>query len=165
MQLDKIFQNLGFGGNAAETLSVALVLLVLSMLFWFLVGRFRLHNFLINTYISLAVVSVIPQNIASFSESSRAMIFMITVVFLTLMNKYIFDIHQSGSGLAIWQVVVMSFLELMLFLSIVASFLPGLELPKYLSNASLGYLTDPRWLLVWMILPLVFLIFVKKKGW
>jgi len=164
MELEKIFQNLGIGGDIAETLSVVLFLLALSVLFWFLIGRFRLHNFLINTYISLAIVSVIPQSLVSLSDNSRAMVFMIVATLLTLMNRYIFDIHQSGSGLAIWQVVVMSFLELMLFLSIILSFLPNYELPKYISNASLEYLTDPRWLLAWMILPLVFLALVKKRG-
>jgi hypothetical protein len=163
MELDKVFQNLGIAGSVAEMATLALVLVVASMVFWLIIGRFRLHNFLINIYISFALVNVIPQELMSFTKNSSILLFLIFVVFLTLMNRYIFDIHQSGSGLAIWQVMVMSFLEMVLLFSIILSYLPNKDILKYFSKGSSIYLIDPWWRVLWMILPLLFLIFVKKR--
>ncbi|HAR99685.1 MAG: hypothetical protein US57_C0006G0008 [Candidatus Moranbacteria bacterium GW2011_GWC2_37_73] len=163
MQLDKLFSNFGLASSAAELVTLILVLLVLSTLFWLLVGRFRLHNFLINMYISLAILQVIPKDVMAFSKNSSILVFLISVVLLTLLNKYLFDIHQSGSGLALWQVFVMSFFEVVLLLSIVISFLPAKEVTLYISKNSLSYFIDPLWRLVWMIAPLAFLVFVRKR--
>ncbi|HBI34504.1 MAG TPA: hypothetical protein DEA43_00845 [Candidatus Moranbacteria bacterium] len=163
MQLDKLFSNFGLASSAAELVTLILVLLVLSTLFWLLVGRFRLHNFLINMYISLAILQVIPKDVMAFSKNSSILVFLISVVLLTLLNKYLFDIHQSGSGLALWQVFVMSFFEVVLLLSIVISFLPAKEVTSYISKNSLNYFIDPIWRLVWMIAPLAFLVFVRKR--
>ncbi|KKP94787.1 MAG: hypothetical protein US25_C0061G0005 [Candidatus Moranbacteria bacterium GW2011_GWE1_36_7] len=163
MQLDKLFLNFGLAASVAEMVTLVLVLLVLSTIFWLLIGRFRLHNFLINMYISLALLSVIPSNVMSFSKNSSIILFLIFVILLTLMNKYLFDIHQSGSGMALWQVFLMSFFEVVLLLSIIFSFLPAKDVAKYVSKNSLSYFIDPWWSFAWMILPLAFLIFVKKR--
>ncbi|EKD46574.1 MAG: hypothetical protein ACD_67C00168G0003 [uncultured bacterium] len=163
MQLDKLFLNFGLASSAAELVTLLLVLLVLSTIFWLLVGRFRLHNFLINIYISIAILQVIPDDLLSFSKNSSVLFFLISVVLLTLLNKHLFDIHQSGSGLALWQVFLMSFFEVVLLLSIIFSFLPVKDVTKYISKNSLGYFIDPWWRLGWMILPLAFLVFVNKR--
>ncbi|KKQ51218.1 MAG: hypothetical protein US70_C0021G0009 [Parcubacteria group bacterium GW2011_GWD2_38_11] len=163
MQLDKLFLKFGLASSAAELVTLVLVLLVLSTLFWLLVGRFRLHNFLINMYISLAILQVIPNDAMAFSKNSSILVFLISVVLLTLLNKYLFDIHQSGSGLALWQVFAMSFFEVVLLLSIIISFLPAKEVTLYISKNSLSYFIDPLWRLVWMIAPLAFLVFVRKR--
>lgn len=163
MQLDKLFLNLGLASSAAELVTLVLVLLVLSTIFWLLIGRFRLHNFLINIYISLAILQVIPRDLLDFSKNSSVLFFLILVVLLTLLNAYLFDIHQSGSGLALWQVFLMSFFEVVLLVSIVVSFLPVKDVTKYISKNSLGYFIEPWWRLGWMIMPLAFLVFVKKR--
>ena len=164
MQLDKIFLNLGLNGTASQLVTLVLVLLVLSTLFWLLVGRFRLHNFLINIYISFSILQVLPKDMMTFTKNSSILLFFIFVVVLTLMNKYLFDIHQTGSGLVVWQVFVMSFLEVVLIFSIVFSMLSVKEAAKFVSKDSLVYFTDPWWRAAWMAMPLVFLIFVKKRA-
>lgn len=163
MQLDKLFLSFGLASDVAELATLVLVLLVLSTIFWLLIGRFRLHNFLINIYISLAILQVIPQDLLSFSKNSSILLFLIFVTLLTLLNSYLFDIHQSGSGLALWQVFVMSLLEVILLLSVIISYLPVKDATKYISKNSLAYFTDPWWSLAWMILPLAFLVFVKRR--
>lgn len=163
MQLNKVFQNLGMAGSVAEMVTLVLVILALSLVFWLLVSRYRLHNFLINTYISLALVSVIPQEIMSFTKNSYILLFVLFVVFLTLMNKYLFDIYQSGPSYAMWKAFIMSFLEVILILSIIFSNLPSKDALTYISKNSLAYFVDPWWRLAWMVLPLVFLILVKKR--
>ncbi|HEX8974674.1 MAG TPA: hypothetical protein VF817_04275 [Patescibacteria group bacterium] len=166
MQLDKLFLSFGLASSAAQLVTLFLVLLLISTVFWLLVGRFRLHNFLINIYISFALLQVVPTSGTSgiaFVKDNPIIVFLIFVVVLTLMNKYLFDIHQAGSGLAIWQVFVMSFMEVVLMLSIIFSYLPAKQILKYISKDSLAYFTDPWWRFGWMILPLAFLIFVKKR--
>jgi hypothetical protein len=163
MQLNKIFLNLGLAGSAAELVTLLLVLLAISAIFWVLIGRFRLHNFLINTYISFAIVQIIPKEAMAFNKYSYLLIFLISVALLTLINKYLFDIHQYGSGLSLWQVLVMSFLEVVLLLSIIFSFLSAKEVLQYVAKDSLGYFVDPWWRVVWMVLPLAFLALVKKR--
>jgi hypothetical protein len=164
MQLNQIFQNLGLAKSATELITLVLVLLVASWVFWLLIGRFRLHNFLINTYISFAFVQIIPKEMMSFTKYSSLLLFLIFLVLLTLANKYLFDIHQYGSGLAIWQVFVMSFLEIMLLFSIILSFLSTKEMLQYISQNYLTYFIDPWWKVLWMIIPLLFLVVVKKRN-
>lgn len=163
MQLDKLFLKFGLASSVAELVTLVLVLLVLSTVFWLLIGRFRLHNFLINMYVSLAILQVIPKDAMAFSKNSSVLVFLILVVLLTLLHKYLFDIHQVGSGLALWQVFVMSFFEMVLLLSIIISFLPVKDVAVYISKNSLTYFTGPWWRFIWMVLPLAFLVFVKKR--
>ena len=99
----------------------------------------------------------------SFTKYSSLLLFLIFLILLTLANRYLFDIHQYGSGLAIWQVFVMSFLEIMLLISIILSFLPIKEILQYVSENYLAYFIDPWWRILWMIVPLLFLIVVKKR--
>lgn len=162
MQLNQIFQNLGLAKSATEIVTLVLVVLAASAIFWLLIGRFRLHNFLINTYISFALAQIIPKNVMSFNKYSYLLLFLILIVLLTLINKYLFDIHQYGSGLAIWQVLIMSFLEIMLLLSIIFSLLPPKEVLQYISADYLKYFIDPWYRVLWMAMPLLFLVIVKK---
>jgi hypothetical protein len=164
MQLSQIFQNLGLAGAMAELATLLLVIFASSAVFWLLIGRFRLHNFLINTYISFALAQVIPKDIMSFNKYSYLLLFLILIVLLTLINKYLFDIHQYGSGLALWQVLVMSFLEIMLLLSIIFYLLPTSEILQYISKNYLIYFLDPLYRVLWMAMPLLFLVVVKKRN-
>lgn len=163
MQLDKILLGLGLAKNVTELLTLFLVILLVSTVFWLLIGRFRLHNFLINIYISFAILQVLPKNLMTFNSNAYLLVFIILLAVLTFMNKYLFDIHQSGSGLAIWQVFVMSFFEVVLILSIIFSYLPVKSIQAYISKDALAYFTDPWWRVAWMVIPLVFLIFIKKR--
>lgn len=163
MQLDKIFLGLGLSKTMSELVMLLVVMLLLSLLFWVLIGRFRLHNFLINVYISSAMLMVVPKEAMQFSKYAPVILLLIFVVFLTLMNPYLFDIHQSGSGLALWQVLVMSFLEVGLVMSILLSFLPAKDVLKYLSKDALLYFSSPWGRVAWMVAPLAFLIFVNKR--
>jgi hypothetical protein len=163
MQLDQIFMNLGLAKSSAALVTLVVVLLVASTIFWLLIGRFRLHNFLINVYVSYALLQVLPKELLAFTPNAAVLLFLIFIVVLTLMNKYLFDIHQQGSGLAIWQVYIMSALEVVLVVSIIISLMPTKDVLAYISKDALQYFTLPWWKFLWMILPLAFLIFIKKR--
>lgn len=163
MYLNLIFQNFGVDKNLAELIILILIVLLVSGVFWFFIGRFHIYDFLVNIYVSLAFLHVIPRDMIVFSKYSYLFIFFIFVILLTLLNKYIFCIHQYNNKLVTWKVFVMSLLEIMLLLSITFSFLANTEALKYISEKYLVYLIDPWWKLFWMIMPLLFLIFARRQ--
>lgn len=164
MQLEKIFSGLGLAKSTTELVTLLFVMVTISALFWVFIGRFRLHNFLINIYISYAILAVLPTEIMNMNKYFQIIAFFGFLIILTLMNRYLFDIHQNGSGLALWQVFVMSFLEVGLILSIILVFIPAKEALKYLSKDAIFYFTSVWARLIWMALPLLFLIFVNKRN-
>lgn len=164
MQLDALFAGLGLSRSSIELLTLVFVMFFVSVIFWLLIGRFRLHNFLINTYISYALVQVMPTDALAMSKYAPIVLFFLFIVVLTLMNEYLFDIHQTGSGLALWQVFMMSFLEVGLLLSIIVPYVPQKELLKVVSKEALLYFSSPWAKVGWMAVPLVFLVVVNKRG-
>lgn len=163
MQLDTLFLGMGMTKSSIELLTLVFVLFFISVIFWVLIGRFRLHNFLINTYISFVGIQVMPKDVLKLNDYMPVILFLLFIVILTLLNQYLFDIHQVGSGLALWQVFVMSFLEVGMLVSIILPYIPSKEVLKYISKDSIGYFTDPWSRMIWMFLPLIFLIIVNKR--
>lgn len=151
-------------GIIAELSAIGLVLLVISVVFWLLIGRFRLHNALINIYISFAILQVAYAEIAVFGKYGPLLAFMIMVVFLTLVDSNLFEIHLSGSGLAIWQVIVLSFLEAGLLVSVVSSLIPEKQILKFISVGSFEYFVSPLTSILWMVMPLLFLVIIGRRG-
>jgi len=149
---------------AAELSAIGAVLLMISAGFWILIGRFRLHNALINIYISFAVLQVAYDEVLVFGKFMPLLLFLILVVFLTLVDSNLFDIHFSGAGLAIWQVILLSFLEAGLLVSIVSSLVPQKQMLKYISANSLEYFVSPWAGIFWMVVPILFLAMVGRRG-
>lgn len=164
MQLEKVFKSFGLSVASAELVTLLLVMLAITVVFWLLVGRFRLHSVLINIYISFALVWALPKDMMGANTSLSIMLFMISVIILTLMGKYTFDIHLSGSGLAYWQIFVMSFLEVGLITSLIVYFVGDKTLLKFVSKDALFYFSSPWAKFLWLLMPLAFLIYINKKG-
>lgn len=164
MQLEKIFKSFGLSVASAELVTLLLVMLAVTVAFWLLVGRFRLHSVLINIYISFALVGALPKDLIGTNTVMSVLLFMIGIVLLTLMGKYTFDIHLSGSGLAYWQIFTMSFLEVGLITSLLAGFVGDKTLLKFVSKEALFYFSSPWAKFLWLALPLAFLIYINKKG-
>lgn len=164
MQLEKLFRTLGLSVASAEIVTLVLVILAITVAFWLLVGRFRLHSVLINIYISFSLVWAIPKDVIGTSANLSVMLFLISVVLLTLLGKYTFDIHLSGSGLAYWQIFTMSFLEVGLIVSILAAFIGDKTLLKFVSRDALFYFSSPWAKFLWLALPLAFLVYINKRG-
>lgn len=164
MQLEKLFKSLGLSVASAELVTLVLVILAITVAFWLLVGRFRLHSVLINIYISFALAGALPKQIIGTNTTLLILLFMISIVLLTLMGKYTFDIHLSGSGLAYWQIFIMSFLEVGLIMSLLAGFVGDKTLLKFLSKDALFYFSSPWAKFLWLAMPLAFLIYINKRG-
>lgn len=162
--MNSIFLKMGFSDKLAGDVSLFLVLAAISLAFGMFVGRFRLINILINIYIALAILSIIPENFLKFNENSEPFLFLLIVIILTLVGDYLFDIHISNSGSGFfWRLVVMSFLEVGLISSIVMSLIPQDKLLGYVSQNMYQYFASPAAKAFWVIIPLTFLFFINKK--
>ncbi len=164
MQLEKIFHSFGLSASLAELVTVFLVMLAIAVILWLVVGKKRLHNSVMNIYLSFALVQVLPVNLISTNKNLSVLIFLILLVVLTLIGNYTFDIGLSGSGLAYWQIFLMSFFEVGAVFSITASFLGDKQLLQYVSKDALFYFTSPWAKFTWLALPLLFLIYINKRN-
>jgi hypothetical protein len=166
MAVSTFFTSLGLPEKISGDISLFLVLALVSVGLGMYIGRFRLVNVLINIYIATAILGVIPEKWLSGSDILQAIYFLVSVVFLTIIGDYLFDIHISNtvpSGF-FWRLLVMSFLEMGLAFSIVISLLPKKMVLQYISEGSLVYFASPYAQIFWMIIPLVFLLFLSKRG-
>ncbi|HMN19687.1 MAG TPA: hypothetical protein PKA31_03790 [Candidatus Moranbacteria bacterium] len=161
--LENAVGNMGVGSSAAEMIVVFLVLLAVSTGFWLLIGRYRLYNILINIYIASALLWVAPAKAINIFPGKELTAFFLVVVVLTIVDRFMFDLHFSGSGPAYWRVVVMSFLITGLLASILGTFWESKELHRYVSKDTTAYFIGPWARLVWMSLPLLFIVAINKK--
>lgn len=164
MQLEKVFHGLGLSVSLAETVTLLLVILAVTVIFWLVIGRFRLHSVLINIYISFALVQATPKELMGTIPNFSVIVFLALIIILTLLGKYTFDIHLSGSGLAYWQIFTMSFLEVGLIISILVLFVGDKQLLKFVSKDALFYFSSPWARFLWLLLPLGFLVYINKRS-
>lgn len=165
MGLNSIFLKMGVSDKLAGDMSLFLVLAAVSLMFGMFVGRFRLANILINVYIAVVILTVIPENFLSFHPNSNLLLFLLLLTALTILGDNLFDIHIpiSRSGF-FGRLVVMSFLEVGLIFSVIISMIPLDELLKYVSQSMYQYFASSPAKFFWMVAPLAFLFFINKKS-
>lgn len=163
MNLSQIFAQLGFSQKTTLDLTLFLVIALFSFIFGVLIGRYRLITILINIYVAIAVVDAVSIKLVS-DYFSRLCLFFVIIIILTILGKKMFEIPISGGGKGfLWRVFAMSFLELMLMLSITLSIVPKKVALGYISLNSYGYLVSENASLFWTLAPLVFMFIIHKK--
>ena len=163
MNLSLILSQLGLSVKTGQDVMLFLVVAFISFLFGTLVGRSKLITVLISIYVSVALVSVFPKNLLT-DYSYKLMLFFGIIILLTVLGKKMFEIQLSGSGKGfLWRVFVMSFLEVMLMLSVAVSIMPKKLALGYVSPSSYDYLVAENFAFLWMLVPLVFLFMIHKK--
>ena len=159
-----LFTRFGLPSNLAGDFSFLIFFFLVSIVIGMLIGRFRLINVLINIYIAVAILTVIPSEIMKPHSISTLFIFLISVLILTLIDSHLFDIHISGSGGSFfWRLFVMSFFEAGLIFSILISFWGPKTIVSYLSPEVYGLFAADYARIFWMLVPLFVLFFINKK--
>jgi hypothetical protein len=159
-----IFIKLGLSDILAKDISFLLLFLVISIAFGMIIGRFRLINVLINVYIAIAVLTVMPTEIISPYSLAALFFFIGAVVVLTLIDSHLFDIHLSGSGGSFfWRLFVMSFFEAGLIFSVLISFWDKSVLLGFISTDIYNLFVSQYARIFWMLAPLLVLFFINKK--
>ncbi|KKP67457.1 MAG: hypothetical protein UR66_C0014G0017 [Candidatus Moranbacteria bacterium GW2011_GWE1_35_17] len=148
----------------ARDISFVIFFLLISVAFGMLIGRFRLINVLINVYIAIAVLTVMPKDIFLPHSIVALLFFVVAVVVLTMVDSHLFDIHISGSGGSFfWRLFVMSFFEAGLIFSVLISFWDKTTLLKFISVDIYNLYVSEYARIFWMLAPLFILFFINKK--
>jgi len=115
----------GLSKDVSADLSFFFLFAALSLALGFFLGRFKLINILINAYIALAFISVLPETVLAISDYAKSGIFVLLLVFLTAIDKRLFDLHISSAGSDLfWRLIVMSLLVSGMLTSMLLSLLP-----------------------------------------
>lgn len=145
-------------------LSFVIVFLVLTVVLALYFGRPRLTSLMMYCYIDTAILSVLPVTFFAMSPYGKVFVFFAIYIFLFLVGDYLLNIHvSSGGGDSFWRTLVMSFLTVGMFASIVFALLPRSFTLSYVSSATASYFYSQLSQIVWMILPLFFLLFANKR--
>ncbi len=154
---------MGFSASGIQDLIFLAVIILVSFVFGILVGRFRLISILINSYVSLAILKAVPQDFLTTYTNSLIFFFVLFIA-LTLAGKKLFEIRIYGSGSGfLWRVFSISFLEIMLLVSVVLTTIPKKVALVYVSKNVYQLVASPNAYFLWLIMPLVGLLLVRKK--
>lgn len=164
LQFLNFFTSLQLPKNIAGDMSLLFLFIGMSLAFGFIFGRWKLINILINVYIALAFVGVIPLEMLTVSLYAKAGAFIILLIVLTAIDKRLFDLHISNVGSDFfWRLFVMSILVTGMVVSVILSFLPQKVALGYISASAYGYFASPVALTFWMIVPLLSLLFINNR--
>jgi hypothetical protein len=163
MDIASIISKLGLPVALTQDISLLLIVILASVFFGMFIGRFRLITVLINIYVTLALLAAVPKTYIS-GYANELIFFFVCILIFTLFGRSLFEIPISGASKGFfWRVLVLSFLEIILLLSIILSIFPKTKALGYVSPSTYDYLVSPDFHFIWLILPLVFIFIIHKK--
>ena len=163
MNFNSIFSQVGIPASMAQDVMFLLLVVLISFVLGMIIGKHRLVTVLINIYVSVAILKVVPAGYLA-SYTSVLLFFFALLVALTLLGSKLFEISISGSGSGFMlRVFAISFLEVMLLASITLSIMPKKEALLYVSKTVYGYMTESNFQFLWMVVPLVALFIIHKR--
>ncbi len=150
--------------NIAGDLSLILLFVGVSLLAGFIFGRWKLVNILINVYIAVALVGVMPDTWFAISDYAKSGVFFALLVVLTMFDDRLFDIHITSAGTDFfWRFFVTSFLVTGSVLSSIFSFLPKPVALSLVTPDLYFYIASPWALLFWLVVPVLSLFFINTR--
>lgn len=161
MDLTPFLSQLGIPANLTQDAALLIVVVAISLVLGLLIGRTKLIAILVSSYASYALLVNVPQGYLG-DYTQRLFLFFALVLVLVLLGKNVFEVFISGRGY-LWRVLVLSFLEVTMVLSIALTMAPPDEALAYVSFNAYSYLTLPVYHFVWLALPLVFVLLIQKK--
>lgn len=148
----------------AGDLSLILLFVGVSIFSGFVFGRWKLVNILINVYIAVALVGIVPDEWFAFSVYAKAGLFLVLLVVLTMFDERLFDIHITSAGTDFfWRFFVTSFLVTGSVISTIFSFLPKSLVLDWVSPNLYSYIASPFALMFWLIVPIFSLFVINTR--
>lgn len=148
----------------AGDLSLVLLFVGVSLLFGFIFGRWKLVNILINVYIAVAIVGIVPAEWFAVSVYAKAGLFLFLLILLTMFDERLFDIHITSAGTDFfWRFFVTSFLVTGSIISSIFNFLPKSLVLEWVSPNLYGYIASPWALMFWLIVPIFSLFLINTR--
>ena len=161
MNLNLLFSKIGISQNFVQDFTFLLVIIILTVAFAFLIGRHRLVQTLISTYIALALLKAFPEKYLS-DYTYELIFFFVVLTIVTFFNKKIFGIYISSAEF-MWRIFAVSFLEVVLLLSIIFTITPQKIALGYISPNTYSYLVSSEFHFFWLLLPLIFVYLIRKR--
>lgn len=162
--VNTFFSTLSIPKNLAGDLSLLLIFFALSLAIGFILGRWKLVNILIDVYIVVAFLSVLPKEFLAFSPYAKAGLFVGLLFLLSMVDDRLLDVHIANAGTDFfWRLFVMSILVTGMLVSVTLAFLPKVTALSYISLTAYSYFASPMALVFWMTLPLVALLFINNR--
>lgn len=157
--MEDIIENLRISsGVFFGDLSLFGVLLLFFLFLIFVVGRYRIVHFVLNTYIALGFVLILPREILVSSSFVSLIVFFAVLSILTLLGEKIFDIHARTSTYNWFSISILGISISALICGIFFRWLPrDVFLWEMFSPRSIGYFSGEWFLVFWFVVPLVFL--------
>lgn len=161
---DRLTSMLALPKNIAGDLSLILLFVGVSLLVGFIFGRWKLVNILINVYIAVALVGVMPDSWFAVSDYAKAGAFIALLTVLTMFDERLFDIHITSAGTDFfWRFFVTSFLVTGSVLSSIFSFLPKSLALAWVTPDLYFYIASPWALLFWLVVPILALFLINTR--
>lgn len=156
--------NVSIPQNIAGDLSLILLFIGVAILAGFIFGRWKLVNILINVYIAVALVGIVPTAWLTWSDYAKAGLFLLLLVLLTMFDERLFDIHITSAGTDFfWRFFVTSFLVTGAVLSSIFNFLPREVALQWVSPDLFFYIASPWALLFWLVVPILSLFVINTR--
>lgn len=165
-------QGLNFSDPSWD-LFIVIFFVVGSLLYGFSLGRTRVIVLLVSMYIALAIVNTAPylnqlnfstkvniENWGTFKISAFVGVFVV-LFFILSRSALIKSINDDTRG-KWWQIMLFSFLQIGLLISIILSYLPS-DISNNLAPLTQNVFSSETGKLVWLILPIVAMMIVKKS--
>lgn len=150
--------------NIAGDLSIILLFIAASLLVGFIFGRWKLVNILINVYIAVALVGVMPDAWFAISVYAKSGVFFALLAILTAFDDRLFDIHITSAGTDFfWRFFVTSFLVTGSVLSSFFSFLPKSVALAWVTTDLYFYIASPWALIFWLVMPIIALFLINTR--
>ena len=153
-------------------LFILIFFLAAVFLYGFSLGRDRIIIILMSIYISLTLIHAFPfteNNLAEikFGESYVIQIgiflAVVLIVFFLILRSALYSIFGGGSQGSWWQILLFSFLQVGLFLSVVLSFLPE-EIISELAPLTKQIFIGKNVQFGWLLAPILAMVLVGRKG-
>jgi small-conductance mechanosensitive channel len=161
---NSFIKTLDIAPNLAGDISLLLLFIGVSIGLGFFLGRSRLISILIDIYIARALVAILPASWLAFSPFGGVIVFVLLFLFLFVVDRRLFDLHLSNASTDFfWRVLVTGVLVTGLLVSSVLYFLPQKLALSLISASVYGYFASATALALWMIVPLVGLLFINNR--
>jgi len=162
--MDALLKTLNIPPSLAGDLSLLLLFIGVSIGLGFFLGRSRLILILIDVYMARALMTVLPSEWLGFSPYGGVIVFFALFIGLFFIDRRLFDLHISNMGTDFfWRILVMGILVTGLLMSSTLYFLPKKLALDFLSLSVYGYFASAWALTLWMVLPLVGLVFINNR--
>lgn len=154
----------GLSQSMAADLSFFFMFCGLSLALGVFFGRFKLINILINAYIALAFIAVLPADLYLASPYAKAGVFLALLIVLTAIDKRLFDLHISSAGTDLfWRLIVMSLLVSGMLSSILLSLIPRSLTIDLISPQIFAVFAAPLTSVLWIAVPILALLFINNR--